>query len=135
MDWYLGQHPVCIRCRKAYLNEKVTISASEPGDPDGLGQSVLSVKRLVQIQAKVLLDAEGLQEESTHPHNPLLGRIGLVFEGIEQDQNDEVVYPLGVDDEGSESFIALRDLPEEHYDFRGKLDRRLSSRNVRNVGL
>lgn len=113
---YSGQYSVLviIRARLTYLDEEVSICASESLYTDDRRQCFLSLKVLVQVDPKVLLYAQRLQQESTHPHYALLGSIALVFQRIKQNQNDEVVRPLGVHDERPESPVALRDFPEQH---------------------
>ena len=118
-----------------HLYEKVPISAPEAGNPDRGWQHILRLEHLVQIYPKVLLDAQGLQEKSTHPHDALLRGIALELEGIEQNQDDEVVSPLGVDNEGSEPLVALSDLPKQHYDLGGEPDRGLGSGDVGRISL
>jgi hypothetical protein len=100
------------RSKPTYGYEIVGIGAMEVGDSDALGKRLLAFEALVEAFAEVGLYAHSLQDENAHADETLLRRVVLVIHRVEQYQNNEVMRPIGVDYEGSESLVALECLPE-----------------------
>jgi hypothetical protein len=76
-------------------------------DSNAQGQCLLAFKSFVEALAKIGFYTHCLQNKHTHPDKSLFCWIVLLIQGIKQNQNCEIVSSLRVNDEGSESFIAL----------------------------
>lgn len=99
-------------------HEKVRIgSIFEVRDPDGLRQCFLPLKLLIQACTEGWLHTQGLQHKYTHADDSLFCGIAFILHGMENHEHDKVVNSVSVDDEGSESLVALKHLPKQHDHF------------------
>lgn len=78
---------------------------------------LLPLKSLVEALAKLRFDTQRLEHEDAHAHKTLLCQIIPLVDGIVEHQDDEIVGPIGVNDEGAEALIALQCLPKQHDHF------------------
>jgi hypothetical protein len=104
-------------------------------DANARWKRFLALKSPIQALAEIGLDAHGLQDENAHPDQSILGWIVPVLHGVEENENDEIMRPVGVDYEGLEALVALQGLPKEHNQFRGPDQGFLAPREVRSVCL
>ena len=70
----------------------------------------MALELLVEIFAKVRFSAQGLEDKNTHANEALSRRIITLVDGVEEDQHDEVMSSVRIDDECSETLVALQRL-------------------------
>lgn len=119
----------------AYRDNIVCICAVEVGYTYARRKRLLTFERFVETLAKLWLDTQSLEDENAHAHKALLGRIIALVDCVIEDQDDKVMGPVGVDDEGAEALVALQSLPEEHDHLRSPGERLVAAREVRGVCL
>lgn len=118
-----------------YRDNIVRICAVKVGYTYARRKRLLAFERFVEALAKLWLDTQSLEHENAHAHKALLGRIITLIDCVVEDQDDKVMGPVGIDDEGAEALVALQSLPEEHDHLRGPRERLVAAREVRGVCL
>lgn len=116
-------------------DEVVGVGASELEQSNRLWQGFLRLKAHVEALTECRLRTHRLKNEYTHPYHALLGGIHSVLHGIEDTENQEIVRAVGIDNEGSETLVALQGLPEKDQNLRCPLDRSLTPRKIGTCGL
>ena len=90
----------------------------------------MGFKTFTEILSEIWFHTQCLQQENTHPYYALLRRIELIFNGVENNYDKEVMRSACIDDERPETLIALSNFPEKHNHFRGTFRGLLCSWNI-----